>query len=93
MNRLNRNIVLTAIAALFLNLSFLNSASGQPPPVSGANNGHSASAKAPDAAPTGEGIWILMTLAFSYGIFRYIRKSENNPDNLQTEDLNIVTKN
>jgi hypothetical protein len=95
MNRSNRNIVLTALAALFLNLSFLNSVTGQPPPppAGDANNGHSISTKASDAAPVGEGIWILMTLALSYGIFMYIRKSEINPDDLQTEDLNIVTKN
>jgi len=89
----NRKIALTALAALCLNMSFLNSASGQPPPppAGAANKGHSISAKATDAAPAGEGIWILLTLAFSYGLFKFIRKGENKPgesypDGLKTDN-------
>jgi hypothetical protein len=83
MKRSNRNIAITALTALCLNVSFLNSASGQPPPPpAGAayNKGNNISAKAPDATLAGEGIWLLLTLAFSYGIFKYIRIGENKPD-------------
>ena len=74
-----------------MNVSFLNSASGQPPPppAGASNKVNSISAKSPDAAPAGEGIWILMTLAFSYGIFKYIRKEENKPDEMYPEGLKI----
>ena len=72
-------------------MSFLNSASGQPPPppAGATNKGHSISDKAPDSAPVGEGIWLLLTLAFSYGIFKYIRKEENKPDEMYLEVLKI----
>ena len=60
-----------------------------PPPIHAGNQlGNSNQA---DAAPIGEGIWILIALAASYGLNRYIRKMEVSPDaevlQLSAEDI------
>jgi len=66
----------------------------QPPPPPQGNSGRqsSNSNKGADAAPIGEGIWILFALAASYGLNRAIRKREVSPGiqllQLSDEDVN-----
>jgi len=88
------NLPLVAIISLFLMISVNKVTLSQPPaPTQGSsgsqfnNSGNDA-----DAAPIGEGIWILIALAASYGVNRYMRKMEVSSENqlLQVSDEDII---
>jgi len=95
MKRTNTNYFFTAFLALLIILSINGHAFGQPPPPppgGSAGTGHNLNANQ-GGAPVGEGIWILLTLAISYGIHGYLRRKENEgdeslPDKLVTAEPN-----
>jgi hypothetical protein len=90
MKRLFSRLPATAIISILLMISVNKATMSQlPPPIHAGNQlGNSNQA---DAAPIGEGIWILIALAASYGLNRYIRKMEVSPDaevlQLSAEDM------
>ena len=80
MIRKNKTFLFTVILSLLFILVFDQVALSQPPPpppggVPG-SGGHDLTANQ-GGAPVGEGIWILLTLAFSYGLHSYMRRREN----------------
>ena len=74
-----RPYLLVVILSLVFTTVFVDQALCQPPPPppGGATGtgGHNLTAN--QGAPLGEGIWILLTLAFSYGLHSYMRRREN----------------
>jgi hypothetical protein len=82
MIRKNKTFLFTVILSLLFILVFDQVALSQPPPpppggVPG-SGGHDLNAN--QGAPLGEGIWILLTLAFSYGLHSYMRRREHVGD-------------
>jgi hypothetical protein len=82
MIRKNKTFLFTVILSLLFILVFDQVALSQPPPpppggVPG-SGGHDLTAN--QGAPLGEGIWILLTLAFSYGLHSYMRRREHVGD-------------
>lgn len=75
-----RPYLLVVILSLVFTTVFVDQALCQPPPPppGGATGtgGHNLNANQ-GGAPLGEGIWILITLAFSYGLHSYMKRREN----------------
>jgi hypothetical protein len=83
-----------AIISILLTISVNKVTLSQPPPPPKASSGSllSNSSNEADAAPVGEGIWVLLALAASYGLNRSTRKRELSPENqlLQVSDEDII---
>ena len=83
-----------AIISILLTISVNKVTLSQPPPPPKASSGSqlSNSSNEADAAPVGEGIWVLLALAASYGLNRSIRKRDLSPETqvlpLSDEDIN-----
>jgi hypothetical protein len=77
MNPNMQKFLLAALLTLFFIISIRFNAVSQPPPppADGGNNGHNFSGNqgAGEGAPVGEGIWIMLSLAFSYGAWWQMR--------------------
>ena len=73
-----RPYLLLVILSLVFTTVSVNHAYSQPPPppAGGANGGHNLNINQGAGAPLGEGIWILLTLAFSYGLHSYMKRRE-----------------
>lgn len=84
-----RPYLLVVILSLVFTTAFVDHALSQPPPPPPGGptgtNGHNLNAN--QGAPLGEGIWILLTLAFSYGLHSYMRRRENVGDESLQEKL------
>jgi hypothetical protein len=78
-----RPYLLVVILSLVFTTVFVDHALSQPPPPPPGGptgtNGHNLTANQ-GGAPLGEGIWILLTLAFSYGLHSYMRRREHVGD-------------
>jgi len=76
------------MASLFA-LSFPDVVFSQPPPPPPPTSGHGIGKDQPagGGAPIGEGIWMLITLAFSYGVYHFIKSREKIPDKLSMDEL------
>ena len=94
MKKSYNNLPLVAIISLFLMISVNKVTLSQPPapPQDSFGSQFNNSGNDADAAPIGEGIWILIALAASYGVNRYMRKMEVNSENqlLQLSDEDII---
>ena len=82
MKRSAYSLPLKSIITLLIIISVNKVTLSQPPlpPKTNTGNQINNSGNGADAAPVGEGIWILIALAASYGVNRYIRKMEESPD-------------
>lgn len=78
MKQFNSILLLTALLILFLSMAFPHEVFSQPPPPPPPSSGHGLANNQPAGAgaPVGEGIWILIALAFSYSIYHVIRRRE-----------------
>jgi len=74
-----RPYLLVVILSLVFTTVFVDQALCQPPPPppGGATGTGGHNLNANQGAPLGEGIWILITLAFSYGLHSYMKRREN----------------
>jgi hypothetical protein len=82
MKQSTRFYFMSAFIALILTISSYETAHGQPPPPppgGSPGGGHNLNQNQGSGAPVGDGVWILIALAFSYGLNRYIRKKEVVP--------------
>jgi len=90
-----RPYLLVVILSLVFTTVFVDHALSQPPPPppgGGTGTGHNLNVN--QGAPLGEGIWILLTLAFSYGLHSYMRRRENlGPESLQDKLVTAETNN
>ena len=91
-----RPYLLVVILSLVFTTVFVDHALSQPPPPPPGGptgtNGHNLNAN--QGAPLGEGIWILLTLAFSYGLHSYMRRRENlGQESLQDKLVSAETNN
>lgn len=71
-------LLLVILSLVFTTVSVNHAYSQPPPPPPGGvpgSGGHNLNAN--QGAPLGEGIWILLTLAFSYGLHSYMKRREN----------------
>jgi hypothetical protein len=81
MIRKNKTFLFTVILSLLFILVFDQVALSQPPPPPpGGATGTGHNLNANQGAPLGEGIWILLTLAFSYGLHQFMKRRENKGD-------------
>ena len=76
------------MASLFA-LSFPDVVFSQPPPPPPPTSGHGLGKDQPagGGAPIGEGIWMLITLAFSYGVYHFMKSREKIPDKISMDEL------
>lgn len=99
MKRSFTGLPVAVIFTMFLMFSVNQVTFSQPPPPPQGNpaNQFNSSGNEAAAAPVGEGIWILIALAASYGVRRYMRKSEVDSENqllaVADEDIGITRNN
>ena len=70
-------LLLVILSLVFTTVSVNHAYSQPPPPPPGGATGTGHNLNANQGAPLGEGIWILLTLAFSYGLHGYMKRREN----------------
>ena len=89
MIRKNKTFLFTVILSLLFILVFNHTAQCQPPPPppGGATGTSGHNLNANQGAPLGEGIWILLTLAFSYGLHQFMKRRENKGDSSLQDKL------
>jgi hypothetical protein len=83
---------MSAFIALLLTISCYETAQAQPPPPppgGSPGGGHNLNQNQ-GGAPVGDGVWILIALAFSYGLNRYIRGKEVVSQKQNGDELNTV---
>ncbi len=82
--------ILTVFIIIMLNIVSLSQP--PPPPQGSSGSQFNNSGNEADAAPIGEGIWIMIALAASYGVSRYMRKTEKIPENqlLQVSEEDVI---
>ena len=92
--RLNYSHPLKSILAVFIiiMLNMVSLSQPPPPPQGSSGSQFNNSGNEADAAPIGEGIWIVIALAASYGVNRYMRKTEKIPENqlLQVSEEDVI---
>ena len=89
-----RPYLLVVILSLVFTTVFVDHALSQPPPPppgGGTGTGHNLNVN--QGAPLGEGIWILLTLAFSYGLHSYMRRREKVGEESLQDKLVSATPN
>lgn len=97
MIRTNKTCVYPVILLLLFILVFNHTTMSQPPPPppggTPGSGGHNLNENQ-GGAPVGEGIWILFTLAISYGLHGYMKRRENAGDeSLQVKRVRAKTNN
>ena len=80
-------LLVVILSLVFTTVSVNNALSQPPPPPPGGGTGTGHNLNVNQGAPLGEGIWILLTMAISYGLHTYMRRKENVGDESLQEKL------
>jgi hypothetical protein len=92
MKSATKKLLVPAVIIIVMAFSMNESVLGQssPPLADAVSSNHNGNGnKEANAAPIGDGIWVLITLAVSYGLSSYLRKNERKTDT-EPEMIEIV---
>lgn len=92
MKSATKKLLVPAVIIIVMAFSVNEGVLGQPPPPPAdiVGSGHNSNGnKGANAAPIGDGIWVLITLAISYGLSSYLRKNERKEET-EPEMIEIV---